>query len=161
MELTQSYLREVFDFDGQNLVWKQRRKRVIVGTIAGGICPISGYRNIRLDKKAYRAHRLIWLWQYGSFPINEIDHINGKRYDNRLENLREATHHQNSMNLKLSKKNSSGFKGVSWDKYNNKWRSHISVFNKMKNLGRFEKIEDAIAARKNAEDLYFGIWARK
>lgn len=98
-------------------------------------------------------HRLIM-----NFPNSVIDHIHGKvsRNDNRKSNLRVATHSQNSMNTKLRSDNSSGVAGVTFEKFTNKWRSYITVNKKRKTLGRFDNFEDAVRARKDAEEKYFG-----
>ena len=85
--LTQERLKEVLFYDGQNLIWRvSTGPRSVVWRIAGHIT-WDGYRKIVVDKANYHAHRLIWLYTYGSFPKNQIDHINGVRDDNRLDNL--------------------------------------------------------------------------
>jgi hypothetical protein len=89
-----------------------------------------------------------------------VDHINGNPSDNRKQNLRIVTQHQNAMNARLNINNTSGTTGVSWDKENNKWIAAIGVNNKNIKLGRFINIEDAIKARKEAEDKYFGEYKR-
>lgn len=103
-------------------------------------------------KKRVLMHRLIM----NVFDKRIIDHINHKRYDNRKTNLRIVTASQNIMNAKMFSSNTSGHKGVCWDKSRNKWMAHIKLNGKNKNLGRFNKIEDAIKARKKAEEKYFG-----
>jgi hypothetical protein len=60
-----------------------------------------GYTYIRIDRKRYAAHRLAWLYVYGTFPPRLLDHINGCPGDNRIGNLREATPHQNAGNTRL------------------------------------------------------------
>lgn len=84
------------------------------------------------------------------------DHINGKRFDNRKCNLRIATRCQNNMNMRLSRNNTSGVKGVNFDKRLQQWRSRIGVNKKTIELGYFDKFEDAVKARKEAEEKYFG-----
>ena len=84
------------------------------------------------------------------------DHINGKRFDNRKCNLRIATRCQNNMNMRLSRNNTSGVKGVNFDKRLQKWRSRINVNKKTIELGYFNKFEDAVKVRKEAEEKYFG-----
>ena len=82
-----------------------------------------------------------------------IDHINHKRDDNRLVNLRLVTRIENQRNMSISKRNSSGFVGVSWSKVHNKWEVRIGVGNGTKDMycGRYDSIDDAVAARKKAE----------
>ena len=89
-----------------------------------------------------------------------VDHINGDKLDNRRTNLRVCTHRQNSFNSGVSKNNKLGVKGVSLTPHG-RYRARIMVNRKEIRLGNFEKIEDAIIARKKAERKYFGEYARK
>ncbi len=77
----------------------------------------------------------------------QVDHANRNPLDNRKSNLRIATRSQNQWNRGLQNNNSSGSKGVSWDKVNNKWRAAVNMQNKYINLGRFNTIEEAVAVR--------------
>ena len=88
-----------------------------------------------------------------------IDHKNHKKYDNRKSNLRKASASQNQMNATKRSDNTSGFTGVSWDKNKNKWIAYIAINGKQEYLGAFNKKENAINARKEAEDKYFGEWS--
>ena len=88
------------------------------------------------------------------------DHINGNTLDNRDENLRIVTVQQNRANSAIPETNKSGFKGVCWHKTANKWIAYITAKGKRMELGRFDKIEDAAAARCEAELKYFGEFAR-
>lgn len=83
------------------------------------------------------------------------DHINLNGLDNRRLNLRPATHKQNLENTRLHRHNTSGFKGVSWVNKSSKWQATIKHNGKHIYLGVFDKIEDAVTARKAAEDKYF------
>ena len=83
-----------------------------------------------------------------------VDHINHKVYDNRKENLRVCEHYQNIINCKTYSNNTSGCKGVHWDKSRNKWVARITVNKKNYQLGRFENFEDAVKVRKEAEKKY-------
>lgn len=90
------------------------------------------------------------------FPNVEVDHIHHKKYDNRKSKLRTATRSQNNMNRGLRNDNSSGVVGVCWAKRENKWLARINMNGKEIHLGYFEKFEDAVNARKEAEEKYFG-----
>ena len=87
-----------------------------------------------------------------------VDHIHGEqsKYDNRKSNLRIVTPYQNSLNRAKLKNNTSGTTGVSWNKRKNKWESYIGVNGKRIKLGYFDSFDDAVAARKQAEEKYFG-----
>lgn len=84
------------------------------GDTAGWVCD-RGYINLEICGKRFKAHRVVFYMHYGYMP-DYIDHINGVRHDNRIENLREATLSQNGMNKKVSPRNSLGLKGVSFHK---------------------------------------------
>ena len=96
----------------------------------------------------------------GSWPIAEIDHINGVKDDNRFKNLREATRTENIRNQKLPRvDNASGVAGVSWYKKYGKWVARIQVHGKRISLGYFSNLCDAVTARKAAEIKHFGAFA--
>lgn len=141
------------------LVWKTRNsKRVNIGDVAGCVSP-DGRVLIGINKKLYKAHRVIWAMVTGEWPTNLIDHKNGNPSDNRFENLREATKSQNQMNIKRIASNSSGIKGVSWSKASQKWRATIMINGKSKHLGVFATIEEASEAYKVAAQNLHGEFA--
>jgi hypothetical protein len=92
---------------------------------------------------------------YGNWPRSYIDHINRVKTDNRISNLREVTHLQNSQNRSKNVNNTSGYCGVCWQKSRNQWHVKISYKGKRVHVGRFDHLEDAISARKAAEQRYF------
>lgn len=106
--------------------------------------------------KIGRMHRLI-------MNVNDdgiiVDHINGKCFDNRKENLRIGTQQDNTMNRNLNKNNTSKVKGVSWHTSQYKWQASISREGKCIYLGSYENFEDAVKARREAEEKYFGEWS--
>ena len=113
-----------------------------------------GYRTGRLDGTQHLAHRLVWAWHYGEWPVEQIDHINGDRGDNRIENLRQVSNTENARNASVSRNNTSGVTGVWWDKRRNRWRAEIKVDRQKMVLGAFACISDAVAARKAAEQRF-------
>ena len=89
-----------------------------------------------------------------------VDHIDGNPKNNHLSNLRYATTSENIMNSKIYERNTSGTKGITWSKRNKRWLVRITVNNKRIYIDSFDNIEDAIIARKNAENKYFGEFQR-
>lgn len=106
-----------------------------------------GYRQGAINGMNLLAHRVIWALLSGSWPSDDIDHINGNREDNSLKNLRAVSRQENGKNQKLFRTNRSGAVGVCWDKSRSKWMAHITVGQKNKTIGRFDTMEAAIAAR--------------
>lgn len=90
-----------------------------------------------------------------------VDHIDGDTLNNTDDNLRKISHQKNSFNTKLYNNNSSGHNGVSWSKKINKWRAYIMIDGKQISLGVFDKLEDAVESRKEAEIKYFGEYSRR
>jgi hypothetical protein len=115
------------------------------GSHAGHINP-DGYRRIRVDGKQYMAHRLAWLMFYGVWPASEIDHINGKKDDNRISNLRVVSRAENEWNKPRKTCTASGYRGVTWDQQYQKWRAQIEVNGRKFYVGRFVTPEEAFAA---------------
>jgi hypothetical protein len=120
---------------------------------------IKGYLNVCIRRKNYRLCRLAWLYVYGTWPSNQIDHINGVRDDDRIANLRDATNQQNTRNSARQRDNTSGTTGVYWHKRGLVWVASIRVSGKLIHLGTFKDYEDAVSARKTAEERYFGEFA--
>lgn len=111
----------------------------------------NGYKTGAILNKACTAHRAIWAIVNGKWPDQEIDHINGDRSDNRIKNLRCVSSGENQRNRAVFKNNTSGVCGVHWEKSRNKWKVSIHIGGKPKNLGRFDLFDEAILARKRAE----------
>jgi hypothetical protein len=155
--ITQEKLKNILDYNPETglFTWKEKiAKKIIVGETAGSLNK-HGYVCIKIQKFRYSAHRLAWLYVYGSFPSGEIDHINRIKTDNKISNLRDATPSQNCRNRGLSKRNNSGYVGISWNKKSKKWQARIFLNKKSKSLGVYEKIEDAVLAREKAEKNIF------
>lgn len=112
----------------------------------------NGYTSIVIDQKHFLEHRLVWLYNYGYLPEGIIDHYPDKdRSNNRIENLRAVSQQCNIRNTGNFITNTSGVKGVTWDKQTNKWRSEIVINNKGYKLGRYHDFDDAVLARLAAE----------
>jgi len=110
-----------------------------------------GYKRGCILGKSYLAHRVAFAVYYKAWPNEEVDHINGKRSDNRIKNIRAASRFLNNKNSKKRDTNSSGHNGVTWHKKSKKWQARITVNGKATSLGYFHDLEDAAIARKNAE----------
>lgn len=112
----------------------------------------SGYVHARVDGIHYAVHQIVWVLHNGDVPDGlEIDHINGQRNDNRIENLRLVTRSENLQNTRTPNHSSTGIKGVSFDKGSCKYRAHISTDGKTEFLGSFTLLEDAFSVRAEAE----------
>ena len=151
-------LRNILDYNVETgeFRWKVARGNRSKGEIAGNI-NYQGYRVIFHNKKLYSAARLAWFYVYGRWPQPEIDHINRQRDDNRLENLREADDEIQSRNTAKNKDNRSGEKGI--DFHRGKWRATIYAGKQIR-LGRFSTKEEAIYARKKAEERYHKVQSK-
>lgn len=114
-----------------------------------------GYLVIRINKADYLLHRIAWGLYYGEWPKHGIDHINGDRSDNRISNLRQASHAENGRNRGISTANSSGYTGVSWSQRDRKWKVTLGYNGTTHWLGCFKSLDDAISARR-AGEVRFG-----
>jgi hypothetical protein len=115
---------------------------------------------VSLDYVAYQVPHIIWLLKTGKWPTKELDHKNTIRWDNRWNNLREATPTQNRANSSRRKDNSSGMKGVSWHAPRKKWRARIMLGRKETHLGLFDSKEAAQRIYIKAAKKYFREFAR-
>lgn len=138
------------------IIRNNARGRAKKGNVAGHLNE-RGYRIICLDRKKYRAHHLVWLIEYGEWPLEEIDHINHVTDDNRICNLRAANRSQNTANRRIQKNSTTGFKGVF--RKGNHFRSQITVRGKFIWLGSFSSKSEARSAYLTAAHKYFGEFA--
>lgn len=112
------------------------------------------YVTIYVANQRFLAQKLAWLYVYGELPSTDLDHINGIKTDNRIENLRQVTRAQNMQNVRFHKHNTSGHKGVSWIERLKKWRVYLVVQYKQINIGLFANFDDAVAAYRVAAAKY-------
>lgn len=110
-----------------------------------------GYLTGRLLGRYFQAHRVVWAFHTGRWPIDQIDHIDGNRANNRIENLREVDNSANQKNGSIPSTNKSGIVGVHFSPTHHRWRAYISIDRKKVHLGTFPDKESAIAARRAAE----------
>lgn len=128
------------------ILWLGRRKNKPAGCYNW-----AGYKRITVNGKTVMAHRIAWAMYYGEWPKNDIDHINGIKDDNRIENLRDVSRSLNTRNRHRRVDNTSGVSGVSYLKGRDRWTAYINVGGKKVTLGNFKTKEDAIKARTDAE----------
>lgn len=161
-KVSREWLKEIFDYVPSTGVffWKTKvSKKVNVGSVAGAKSG-NGYIFLTAHNITLLAHRAAWLFVYGEDPDGEIDHINGDRSDNRIDNLRVATSSDNGCNKKLLPSNKSGYRGVSWNKEKRKWQARIQKNRKVHILGYFDDIEKARMAYLEASVRIHGEFAR-
>lgn len=153
--LTQSQVQELFAYKDGELT---RRSGSYADKVAGSLNK-KGYVIVCVNYKLLKAHRLVFLYHHGYLP-EQIDHIDGNKSNNRIENLRAATNGQNMMNRGAFRNNTSGCKGVFWDKEHGRWRVSIRKDKVLKHIGRFDDIELAELVAVEARDKYHGAFAR-
>lgn len=163
---TQARVREYFNYDPAtgDLLVKERPKSGFsparysshmkqIGKPAGGRLA-GGYIKVHIDGEYYLAHRIVWLFvtgQWVTYPDFEIDHVNGNRSDNRIQNLRKVTKSMNQRNGSMRVNNTSGVIGVNWVASKRRWVARIWDGPHHKYLGQFKDIAEAAAARAKAE----------
>lgn len=145
-ELTQARLRELLHYDPETGVFT--RLLAVRGVPAGSAAGTNdglGYLRTRIDGKKYKNHRLAWFYMTGSWPVGEVDHINGERADNRWENLRDGDRFQNQQNQRsATAASSTGLLGA--NRHRNKFVAQIRLNGTTKHIGCFQTPEEAHAA---------------
>lgn len=158
--MNQELLREILTYQDGNLYWISSRKggTAIAGSLAG--CKNSGgYWHTRVNGKRYANHRLIFLMHHGYLP-EFIDHIDGNRSNNCIDNLRPASRQQNNCNAHIRSDNTSGIKGVNWHKKTGKWTVRVQTNKKREWLGLFDDLELAQLVAIEARNKYHEEFAK-
>lgn len=138
--LSKMHFDSIFEYSDGDLLYKAGTRKIKPGQKAGHKRP-DGYTQVVVDGKKYYAHRIIYSMHYGDIT-ETIDHINGDRSDNRIENLRPATMSQQAMNTR-KRENTSGIKGVYFESQTNRWRAAINFNGKSYRSKRFSQLADA------------------
>jgi len=149
---TQELVKELF-FYSPETGFLTRKKTLTYNAKAGDVLKTvnnMGYVTLNVAGKRYLAHRLIWLYVHGTWPKHEIDHINGLRHDNRLDNLRDVSHQANLNNQRLNKRNKYNCRGVTFQKNAQKFCVNFRHFGVRHYLGLFDTLEAAKSAYGNA-----------
>ena len=151
---------DIFEYRNEKLYWKiTPGQRARAGSEVE-CSPSHEYMQVQYKGKRQGIHRIVWEMACGPIPDGYyVDHVNGDRSDNRVDNLRLATKAENNWNASKRKDNTSGLKGVYWKRQIQKWGACICVFGKQKHLGFFLTAEDAYQTRVEAERFYFGEFA--
>ena len=164
------------------LQWKTPTNRKIRAGTEAGTTNNKGYRIVSFQGQLYLASRLIWVLMTGAEPLT-VDHVNRVRTDNRWCNLREANYSEQNYNTSRActtesmfsavktgngrmsvtpqlagthPHNTSGRKGVYWDKLRKCWIAKIGVNRKMTYLGGYATFSEAVVVREKAEQIHFG-----
>lgn len=143
--LTAERARELFEYRDGHLYRRMSVNGARAGTRVGSV-NCSGYVNVMADRVLYLGHRVVWLVVHGSWPTLHLDHINGVRSDNRIENLRECTAAQNSAVARRRKIPKSGYRGVHQTSSNGLWAARFSYQGKRYYVGTFDTAELASAS---------------
>ena len=147
--ITQEELKDILLYEPYtgNFYWKiHARKDILIGQKAGTINS-NGRVIITYKSKKYQAHRLAWLYMMGTFPKSAIDHLNRNPLDNRWGNLRDVSLRVDSEN----RIDNNHVIGVRW--HCNRWQAYTSRSDEggRKQIGRYKRYEDAVAARREYE----------
>ena len=140
-----SDLLKLFRYENGNLYWLEKRRGIKNILLPAGTVNSHGYRQIQIDGKIYKAHRLIWAFHF-DVTIKIIDHQDGDLSNNKIENLRESSYSQNMFNRKPNRDCSSEYKGVRFSKRTGKWIAEICANGKRQHIGYFHQEIDAVKA---------------
>ena len=157
--IDQELLNNWFRYEDGKLIRKvtitsRAKKGNVVGTLS-----TSGYLACSVLGKRVLVHRMIFLMHHGYLP-EVVDHIDGNPFNNHIENLRAATAYENMQNQKMHKRNTSGVKGVSWNKAKKQWEAIIGCNGKRERLGWFDSIAEAKVVIEKARTEMHGEFAR-
>jgi len=144
--ITQTYLKTQLEYNANTgcFIWlvNKTNGQIKQGTLAGFLS--GGYLNIGLNNKTYKLHRLAWLYVYGEWPKNHIDHIDGNKLNNKIDNLRDVTNSQNHQNRKIHRQGK--LVGCSYNIQHKKWEAYIRYDGQRLRLGLHATEQEAHAA---------------
>lgn len=158
--ISQEYLKDIIKYcpDSGDFTWiKKISKKITIGQKAGTIKLFhtgKTYLIIIINGYQYRAHRLAWLYIYGSFPKDTIDHEDGNGLNNKISNLKDKDFSENCKNMRLFSNNKTGVCGVFYEKAYDRFVSYININKSKKYLYRGVDFFEACCARKSANNKY-------
>lgn len=159
IDLTQDKVKDLFEYRDGALFWKNRTVdslgrniKYLNGRFAGSI-DSSGYLQIKIDGKLHFNHRIIFLMFNGYVP-KVLDHVDGDKTNNKIENLRSASIAQNNHNVKIRQDNTSGYKNVCWHKGAKKWQVALHINKQRKCFGNYDDIELADLVATEARNKF-------
>lgn len=149
-------LKSCYVYDSLNGKFYSRQSGHEVGfvDVHGSVILVPWFKGRR-----FQAHRVAWAFMHGDPLDSYVDHRNGIRHDNSIDNLRLASHSQNNHNMGMVSRNTSGFKGVSYSAQRRKWEAKVKLHGKTHHFGRFDSAEDAAIAATNGRLLLHGQYA--
>lgn len=154
---SQERLLEIFSYDpATGDLTRRAPRRGNLGCINS-----QGYLRVKIGRQVYLAHRLVWKIYTGNEPPPMIDHIDGDPLNNRISNLREASHGNNQQNKGRQINNTSGHKGVSWSRAHKSWQASIMNAGESVWLGRYKILDDAVKVVADARNRLHGEFARQ
>lgn len=162
------YLKECFEMDAAtgSLKWRERPRWHFSSDHAhkswasrftaksAGSVNSDGYLQVTIDRRTYKVHRIIIALTTGSWPLGQVDHIDGDRLNNNPINLRDVGPQENRRNSCIPVTNTSGHVGVYKETYSNRWYACIGTGGRIKRLGTFATKDEAITARREAETVF-------
>lgn len=155
-------VKELLDYDPETGVFRWKKitsHRVKVGDVVGYRIK-SGHILVGIDGRRYCVHQIAWFVTYGEWPAHEVDHKDGDPGNNRITNLRAATHAQNLKNQRKPKNNTSGYKGVRRSTNGKRWWARLKVDYKEIYIGAYDTAEEAARAYDEAAVKHYGEFAR-
>jgi len=155
--ITQELVQYLFDYKDGKLIWKNHRWSRKNGSVAGVISRC-GYLMVAINRKRYLVHRIVWIWHKGELP-DVLDHINGDKTDNRIDNLRPTTMSENAWNRTSKGRNTSGHKGVTKHKASGKWQVFITENGNYRYFGLYKNKDIAATIANLARFKYHGNFA--
>ena len=151
--ITQERLKELFDYQDGTFIRRSTGAQIVANF------GVKRYLRVFVDGKPRSLHRMIYLWHHGHLP-KTLDHIDGDRANNKIENLREATQQQNCLNRKHHSNSKSPYKNVYWHQAMNKWTVVMQVDRSRKQLGYYDDVELADLVAMEARNKFQGQFAR-